>query len=237
MILSINIPKNVKDKNRFVFHLCIQNFCSFICKKRSDKFGITWWMCGYMDGWKGKMGQIIGEPFTMKHKECNCFDKSRNTSSYFFLEQVFIKKETSGLLLCPWRNHSGLTKSLWRLVLFLMHREMWFYFQSIRDCREVNVKDVNKAKQIEGVSLVAHLVKNLPAVQETQVRSLGWEDSLEKEMATHSNILAWKNSRTEEPGGLQSMGSQRVGHDWTTNIVFRRVLVTFYLPEDTTEFW
>ena len=62
-------------------------------------------------------------------------------------------------------------------------------------------------------SLVAQLVKNLPAVQETQVQSLGWEDPLEKEMATHSSILAWKISWTEEPGGLQSMGSQRVGHD------------------------
>ena len=62
-------------------------------------------------------------------------------------------------------------------------------------------------------SLVAQSVKNLPAVQETQVRSLGWEDPLEKEMATHSTILAWKISWTEEPGGLQSMGSQRVGHD------------------------
>ena len=50
-------------------------------------------------------------------------------------------------------------------------------------------------------------------MQETQVQSLGWEDSLEKEMATHSNILAWKISRTEEPGGLQFMGLQRVGHD------------------------
>ena len=49
------------------------------------------------------------------------------------------------------------------------------------------------------------LVKNLPAVQETWVRSLGWEDLLVKEMATHSSILAWKISRTEEPGGLQSM--------------------------------
>ena len=56
-------------------------------------------------------------------------------------------------------------------------------------------------------------VKNLPAVQETRVRSLGWEDPLEKEMATHSSILAWKISWTEEPGGLQSMGSQRVRHD------------------------
>ena len=53
-------------------------------------------------------------------------------------------------------------------------------------------------------SLVAQLVKNLPAVQETQVRSLGWEDPLEKEMATYSSILAWKILRTEEPGGLQS---------------------------------
>ena len=62
-------------------------------------------------------------------------------------------------------------------------------------------------------SLVAQLVKNLPAVQETRVRSLGWEDPLEKEMATHSSILAWKISWTEEPSGLQSMGSPRVGHD------------------------
>ena len=56
-------------------------------------------------------------------------------------------------------------------------------------------------------SLVAQLVKNLPAVQETRVRSLGWEDPLEKEMATHSSILAWKISWTEEPGRLQSLGS------------------------------
>ena len=62
-------------------------------------------------------------------------------------------------------------------------------------------------------SLVAQLVKNLPAVQETWVRSLGWEDPLEKEMETHSSILAWKISWTEEPGGLQSMGLQTVGHD------------------------
>ena len=60
---------------------------------------------------------------------------------------------------------------------------------------------------------MAQTVKNLPAMQETCVRSLGWEDPLEKKMATHSNILAWKILWTEEPGGLQSMGLQRVGHD------------------------
>jgi len=57
------------------------------------------------------------------------------------------------------------------------------------------------------------MVKNLPAVQETRVASLGWEDSPEKGMATHSSILAWEIPWTEELGGLQSMGSQRVRHD------------------------
>ena len=57
------------------------------------------------------------------------------------------------------------------------------------------------------------MVKNLPVMQETRVRSLSWEDPLEKEMATHSNILAWRIPWAEEPGGLQSVGSQRAGHD------------------------
>ena len=57
------------------------------------------------------------------------------------------------------------------------------------------------------------LVKSLPARWETQVRSLGGEDPLEKEMETHSSILAWRIPWPEEPGGLQSMGSQRIGHD------------------------
>ena len=61
--------------------------------------------------------------------------------------------------------------------------------------------------------LVAQTVKHLPTVRETWVRSLGQEDPLEKEMATHSSILAWKISWMEEPGRLQSMGSQRVGHN------------------------
>ena len=57
------------------------------------------------------------------------------------------------------------------------------------------------------------MVKNLPVMQETQVRSLGQEDPLEKGMAAHSSILVWRIPQTEEPGGLQSMGSQRVRHD------------------------
>ena len=62
-------------------------------------------------------------------------------------------------------------------------------------------------------SLVAQTVKHLPAMQETWVRSLGWEDPLEKKMATHSSTLAWKITCMEEPGRLQSMWSQRVGLD------------------------
>ena len=62
-------------------------------------------------------------------------------------------------------------------------------------------------------SLVAQRIKRLPAMQETLVQSLDWEDLLEKEMAIHSSILAWRIPWGEEPGRLQSMGSQRVGHD------------------------
>ena len=64
-----------------------------------------------------------------------------------------------------------------------------------------------------GPTLVAQAGKNLPAVQKTWVRSLGREDALEKEMATHSSILAWRILWTEKPGSLQSTGLQRVGHD------------------------
>ena len=61
--------------------------------------------------------------------------------------------------------------------------------------------------------LVAQMLKNPPAMQETWARSLSWEDPLEKDMATHCSIIAWKISWTEEPGGVQSMGSQRVTHN------------------------
>ena len=67
-----------------------------------------------------------------------------------------------------------------------------------------------------GASLVAQMVKNLPAAWETWFWSLGWDDPLEKGMATHSSILGWRIPWKEEPGRLQSKGSQRVGHDWAT---------------------
>ena len=63
------------------------------------------------------------------------------------------------------------------------------------------------------IILVAQRLKHLPPMQETWVQSLGWEDPLEKDMATHSSILAWRIPWMEEPGGLQSAGLQTVGHD------------------------
>ena len=72
--------------------------------------------------------------------------------------------------------------------------------------------------QYSWTSLVAQTVKRLPIMWETQVRSLGQEDLLEEEIAIHSSILAWKIPWMEEPSRLQSMGSQRVGHDWATSM-------------------
>ena len=79
-------------------------------------------------------------------------------------------------------------------------------------------------RSVTGTSLVAQTAKNLPTMWETQLHSLGQEDPLEKEMATHSSILAWKIPWLEEAGRLQSLGLQRVGHDGVTN-TFTFILV------------
>ena len=87
---------------------------------------------------------------------------------------------------------------------------MWSVgFSGVLSLSIANPTDVLKVgSPISWASLIAQLVKNLPAMQETQVGSLGQEDPLEERMATHSSILAWRIPWTEEPGGLQSIGSQ-----------------------------
>ena len=89
------------------------------------------------------------------------------------------------------------------------------------------------------------VVKNLPGMQGTWVQSLGWKDPLEKEMATHSSILAWWIPWTEEPGGLQSTGLQRVGHDWATSLHFTlgnlstllaRTIFSMWMPPSSLNF-
>ena len=91
----------------------------------------------------------------------------------------------------------------------------------VRSClsqqpQEMDIAILSKENWGPGL-MAAESVKNLPAVWETWVWSLDWEEPLEKKMATHFSILAWRIPWTEEPGGLQSIGSQRVRHDWATN--------------------
>ena len=88
--------------------------------------------------------------------------------------------------------------------------------------------------QYSWASLVAQLVKNLPAMQETWVQSLGWEDPLQKGMSTHSSSLPWRIPWTEEPGRLQTMASQRVRYNWATNTSYTPTTALF-LNQNATE--
>ena len=94
-----------------------------------------------------------------------------------------------------------------------MFIDRWMVIDNMVYIGNVKLLSMKKNEVMPFASVVAQRIKHLPAMQETRVRFLGWEDPLEKEMATHSSILAWRIPWTEEPGGLQSTGSQRVGHD------------------------
>ena len=83
---------------------------------------------------------------------------------------------------------------------------------------KISGRNISNLSYTDDTSLVAQMVKCLSTLWETRVRSLGWEDPLEREMAIHSRTIAWEIPWTEEPGRLQSMGSQRVGHDWATSL-------------------
>ena len=85
-------------------------------------------------------------------------------------------------------------------------------------CSELVVSIKKQIRYFSYLTLVAQMVKHLPTMRETGVRSLGWEVPLKKEMAPHSSTLAWKIPWTKEPGRLQSMESQRVRHDWATSL-------------------
>ena len=114
--------------------------------------------------------------------------------------------------ICSWSFPSWLTWNFSIILLFAL------FFSS--GCNITFFSFISTFLCIIGASLVAQRLKRLPAMQETWVQSLGQEDPLEKEMATHSSILAWRIPWMEEPGGLQSTGSQRVGHDWATSLSF-----------------
>ena len=105
------------------------------------------------------------------------------------------------------RSHYATTEKIKHLCFLANTKDRCFFYQ-----RQLCLI-LLPLPPLQGPSLVAQMVKNLYAMQETLVPSPCQEDPLEKGMATHTSILAWKIPRTEEPGGLQSMGSQRVGHN------------------------
>ena len=104
--------------------------------------------------------------------------------------------------------------SYWQSLHCLLNstRPLWFAAQG-NECEDVRL----------WTSLVAQTVRRLPTMQETEVWSLGREDPLEREIATHSSTLAWKIPWTEEPGRLQSMALQRAGYDWATSLTYLRL--------------
>ena len=129
---------------------------------------------------------------------------------------------------CAVLSHSVVSYSLWLHGLYvscqaplfmgiLQVRTLeWVSMPSFRGSSQL--RDQTQVSHIAGASLVAQRLKHLPAMQEIWVQSLGRENPLEKEMATHSSMLAWRIPWTGEPGRLQSTGSQRVGHDWATSL-------------------
>ena len=131
------------------------------------------------------------------------------------------------ILISKWMASARLSKISWPLMncfvsgLYILFPWSIFLFT----CQYHNIL----------ASLVAQTVKNPPAMQETWVQSLGLEDLLEKDMVIHSSILAWRILWTQEPGGLQSIRLQKVGHDWATNIYTHTIV--FWILQLCRWFW
>ena len=167
-----------------------------------------------------------------------CYPTISSSVTPFSSSNVILPKpETHSFLLFPCftsSRKSSLTYSTFhlmsltftQLVLYHFHLFKRFSFQHIFKMKFFCIFSLSWASQ------VAQMVKCLPAMRETRVQSLGWEDPLEKEMATHSSTPAWKIPWMEEPGRLQSTGSQRVGHDWVTSLSLS-VCLTKIVPSRT----
>jgi len=116
---------------------------------------------------------------------------------------------------CPSQNDCVCPYTCIHLICILLRQQLLFV-----QINYLKLEWIKGNLSAEWASLVAQRVKRLPAMRETGVRTLGWEDSLEKEMATHSSIVAWRIPWMEEPDGLQSMGSQILGHNSATSLHF-----------------
>ena len=141
----------------------------------------------------------------------------------------------------PLKVYNSVVHSISRVLCYHHHNSRMFLSFNTKPCthsRHLHFSQVISAVgilklvalcgPIPSASLVTQMVMNPPTMQETWVGSLGWKDPLEKGMATHSSTLAWRISWTEEPGRLQSMELQRVGHDWVKNSM---TLQEFYLGD------
>ena len=153
---------------------------------------MPWWACAY----------ACVQTYTT--------EANRNKTSLAVVSCFLFVKRLKGIVENSLQHSNNLYgKRIWKRIGICIHKT-----KSLCCTPEPNT-----ASQVNyGASLVAQKVKRLSAVQETRVRSPGWEDPLEKEMAAHSSNLAWKIPWAEEPGGLQSMGSWRVRHDWATSL-------------------
>ena len=159
--------------------------------------------------------QLFATPWTVAPQAPLSMDfqgKNTGVGCHSFLQGIFLTQGPNPNFLCLLHWQMG------PLPLVHLGSPYWFYFLGISHTGSFSPSLVL-------ASLLAQTVKHLPAIWETRVWSLGQEDPLEKEMATHSSTLAWKIPRTEETGRLQSMGSQRVKHDWATSLSFSLVPV------------
>ena len=127
----------------------------------------------------------------------------------------------------PWVSFNGILEeqTLLFVDIFLILRKLFLLTLILPVCTGFSQPYTNEIKSLYSLiwaSPVAQMVKSPPAMQETQVQSLGQEDPLEKVIVTHASVLAWRIPWIEEPGGLQSMGSQRVRHDWATEALSKK---------------
>ena len=173
--------------------------------------------------------------------------KNTGVGSHFFLQIFLTQGLNLRLLHCRWILYRWATCKAcfpYWLYQFLSFPDSWVGKASACNAGDPGSIPGSGRSAGEGIgyplqhswaSLVAQLVKNTDSMQKTWVWSLGWEDLLEKGKATYSSTLAWKIPWTEEPGGLHSMGLQRVRHDWVTSLSFSFVPV--YIPTNTACFF
>ena len=139
--------------------------------------------------------------------DCNrfivLFTQIRYKNNKWYIKNIYIKKIFLILQCSILKKHR---RTVWQLATGTC-AHLWKFTTWGLICRGLTV--FHSTNRVNQASLVAQTVKIPPAMQETWVRSLGWEDSMEKGTATHSSILAWKIPQTEEPGRLQSTGSQK----------------------------